>query len=519
MYSQSPKKRKTEDTEEISWSHREKCVSSAQKGKAHGYKRRGRGRIEKYNVTEMLHKCVDNMKKDCYTLYNYKYIAKYDIRMEDSMKFNELIKKRLGLVLAFSLVITGGAVYAGVSAGSRGAVSGQTGETDGLTAGVANDLRASEAEAIDVTAGVTDQLYDYSVIAVTPNQLETVGQGTGDTDAAEAGNINVAGNVAGKSSASDATDNVAGKSSASDAADAGKGSESAGTDSQASDNAEDETICGFKKIGIAAVREGNLNVRAKATTDSKVVGMMTKHAACEILGKKGEWYHIESGKVKGYVRGDYLIRGEQAKAIAREEIVKVATVNTTTLRVREKATLDSPTLTLVGEGEDLVIEAEKNGWYKVEVDDQKGYISGDYVDISEKLPTAQSIKELKKGEGYSDTRVSLVQYALQFVGNPYVWGGTSLTGGIDCSGFTMQVYAHYGISLPHHAASQPACGKRISASEAKPGDLFFYGSDSSIGHVGIYIGNGQIVHASNPRTGIKISSAYYRTPICVASYL
>ena len=162
---------------------------------------------------------------------------------------------------------------------------------------------------------------------------------------------------------------------------------------------------------------------------------------------------------------------------------------------------------------------KRQGWYKVEVDDQKGYISGDYVEVTEKLPTASTVKELEYGEGYTDSRVSLVQFALQFVGNRYVWGGTSLTNGIDCSGFTMQVYARYGVGLPHHAASQPAYGNRISASEAKPGDLFFYGSGSSISHVGIYIGNGQIVHASNARTGIKISSAYYRTPICVISYL
>ena len=146
-------------------------------------------------------------------------------------------------------------------------------------------------------------------------------------------------------------------------------------------------------------------------------------------------------------------------------------------------------------------------------------ISGDYVEVTEKLPTASTVKELEYGEGYTDSRVSLVQFALQFVGNRYVWGGTSLTNGIDCSGFTMQVYARYGVGLPHHAASQPAYGKRIRASEAKPGDLFFYGSGSSISHVGIYIGNGQIVHASNARTGIKISNAYYRTPICVISYL
>jgi cell wall-associated NlpC family hydrolase len=184
--------------------------------------------------------------------------------------------------------------------------------------------------------------------------------------------------------------------------------------------------------------------------------------------------------------------------------------------VRKKASTDSKIISLVGEGEDLVVNKQKGDWYKVEVDDETGYVSADYVEISEKLPTATSVDSLSGGA--SGTRASLVQYALQFVGNPYVWGGTSLTNGVDCSGFTMQVYAHYGISLPHHAASQPAYGRRISASQAQPGDLFFYGS-GGIGHVGIYIGNGQIVHASNPRSGIKISSAYYQTPVCVVSYL
>ncbi|MGN0416159.1 MAG: NlpC/P60 family protein [Agathobacter sp.] len=444
------------------------------------------------------------------------------------MKFNELIKKRLGLVLAFSLVLSGGAVYAGVSADHKELAANQGENTEGLTAGVSDALRVSDAEALDVTAGVTDQLYDYSMVAVTPNQLETVGQGVNaGTDLG----TGVGANADILAEASEGAREEAIAETEAEAVAGAKTDAGAETDADAKTDAdaetentvdakdEEETICGYKKLGIAAVSEGNLNVRSRATTDSKAVGMMTKHAACEILGKRGDWYRVQSGKVRGFVRGDYLIKGDEALEIAKKEIIKVATVNTTTLRVREKASEDSPTLTLVGEGEDLVIEAEKNGWYKVEVDDQKGYISGDYVDISEKLPTAQSVKELKKGEGVSDSRVSLVQYALQFVGNPYVWGGTSLTGGIDCSGFTMQVYAHYGISLPHHAASQPAYGRRISASEAKPGDLFFYGSGSSIGHVGIYIGNGQIVHASNPRTGIKISSAYYRTPICVVSYL
>ena len=101
-------------------------------------------------------------------------------------------------------------------------------------------------------------------------------------------------------------------------------------------------------------------------------------------------------------------------------------------------------------------------------------------------------------------------YALQFVGNPYVWGGTSLTKGVDCSGFVMQVYAHYGISLPHSSSALRSVGRGVSYSEAQPGDIVCYS-----GHVGIYIGGGQIVHASNPRDGIKVSSATYKNILAV----
>ena len=118
----------------------------------------------------------------------------------------------------------------------------------------------------------------------------------------------------------------------------------------------------------------------------------------------------------------------------------------------------------------------------------------------------------------SDVKVDLVSYACQFVGNPYVWGGTSLTHGADCSGFVLSIYAKYGISLPHSSAAQANYGRRVSPSEAQPGDLFFYGG-GRISHVAIYIGNGQIVHASTSRTGIKISNAFYRSPVCVVRLL
>ncbi len=122
--------------------------------------------------------------------------------------------------------------------------------------------------------------------------------------------------------------------------------------------------------------------------------------------------------------------------------------------------------------------------------------------------------ETERSAEISDTKYSLVQKALSYVGGRYVWGGTSLTNGVDCSGFTMQIMAQYGVHLPHSSRGQAGYGRSVSTSELQPGDLIFYGSGSSISHVAIYIGNGQIVHASNSRDGIKVSNAFYRTPIC-----
>ena len=395
----------------------------------------------------------------------------YDFCMEESMKFKNLI--RAGVLFGAAAIMAGTIVVSSTQK-NQDNKSAQSVTEAGLTAGVTQSLNVKDMESINVTAGVSDVLMDMTDVAVTDTGLHTV---------------------------------------------------TASMEQVASDQKENNTntkniaeTCGYTNLGIAQV-DGSLNVRKGAGTDSKVVGKMSNHDACEILGKKDGWIKIKSGKVKGYVKSGYLLMGDAALTIAEKEVETVATVNTTTLRVREDKSTDSAIVSLVGEGEDLIVEKIVDDWYKVEVDDQKGYISGEYVTISQKLPTASSVEELENGTGVSDTRVSLVQYALQFVGNRYVWGGTSLTNGIDCSGFTMQIYARYGISLPHHAASQPGDGTRISASDAQPGDLFFYGSGSTISHVGIYIGNGQIVHASNARTGIKISSAYYRTPICVARYL
>lgn len=277
--------------------------------------------------------------------------------------------------------------------------------------------------------------------------------------------------------------------------------------------------CGYTNLGMSVISSGNLNIRQEASTDSEVIGILTNHNACELLEDAGEWYKVTSGKVTGYVNKQYLVTGDEAEAIAEQEIKTVATVNTETLNVRAEKSTEAAVLSQVGNSEAFTVNSVADGWVEISVDDSVGYISQDYVTLAQALPTAKTIEQVKYGDGVSDVRASVVSYALQFVGNRYVWGGTSLEKGVDCSGFTMRILGKYGISLPHSSRAQPSYGTKISASEAKLGDLFFYGSGRSISHVAIYIGNGQIVHASNKRDGIKVSNAYYRNPICVVRYL
>ena len=134
------------------------------------------------------------------------------------------------------------------------------------------------------------------------------------------------------------------------------------------------------------------------------------------------------------------------------------------------------------------------------------------MEVKSDLNTAITMTELLYGQGVSDVRVDLCQYAKQFLGNPYVWGGTSLTNGADCSGFVLSVFKNYGVSLPRTSREQAKAGTAIRESELMAGDLIFYAKGGTINHVAIYIGSGQVIHASSPKTGIKISAYNYRTP-------
>jgi uncharacterized protein YgiM (DUF1202 family) len=285
-------------------------------------------------------------------------------------------------------------------------------------------------------------------------------------------------------------------------------------------SSEPETYWGYTNLGIAHV-DNHLNIRQEPNENGKLVGKLPKDAACEILDiDENGWAHIKSGKVDGYCSTDYLYMGDEAIARGKEVASMIAVVNTQTLKVREEPNTDSVVITLIPQDEELeVVDVMDNGWIKFLLDDEEAYVSGEFVDVEERLEKAVTLTELLYGQGVSDVRVDLVQYAKQFVGNPYVWGGTSLTKGADCSGFTLSIYKKYGVSLPHHAASQAQLGTKISLSELQPGDLVFYAKNGSINHVAIYIGNGQVLHASSPKTGIKISSLNYRTPACARRYL
>ncbi len=142
---------------------------------------------------------------------------------------------------------------------------------------------------------------------------------------------------------------------------------------------------------------------------------------------------------------------------------------------------------------------------------EESYAEETYVEETYEEPTATVTSSSSLGS-------SIASYATQFVGNPYVYGGTSLTNGADCSGFTQSVFANFGISLPRTAAAQASGGTSVALSDIQPGDLLFYSNGSGIGHVSIYIGNGQVVHASTSSTGIIISSANYRTPVSAKRY-
>lgn len=271
-----------------------------------------------------------------------------------------------------------------------------------------------------------------------------------------------------------------------------------------------------------------LNVREEPKSDGKIIGKMTSKAAGEILETLDGWYKIKSGNITGYITADsqYTATGQEAKDIAMQEASLMAIVNTDMLNVRTEPSTDASIWTQISKEERYHVLEQLDGWVQIELDTEdsdKAYIATRDNNVEVRYALAEAIKFSpveEAAQAAASLRSRLVNYALQFVGNRYVWGGTSLTNGVDCSGFTMQVMKNFGVSLPHYSGSQAQMGKAVNSSQMRPGDLIFYANSSgTVNHVAIYIGNGQIVHAASSRSGIKISPWNYRTPKTIRNML
>ncbi|MCC8150278.1 MAG: C40 family peptidase [Lachnospiraceae bacterium] len=283
--------------------------------------------------------------------------------------------------------------------------------------------------------------------------------------------------------------------------------DSAETAAQTLVGAEAEMLSGeesggeYANIGVVEA-DSYVNVRDAASTDGEIVGKMENHSVAFVESEEDGWYKITSGSISGYVLAEYLTVGD-AELIDSVK-TRVATVTADALKVREEASTDAAVLLTVAADTQLtVVDEDTAEWVHVETSDTEGYVAAEYVTVEDTYLYAKTPEEVSGG-------TAVASYALQFVGNPYVWGGTSLTNGADCSGFILSVYAHYGVSLPHSSAALRSVGTEVDYSEAKPGDIICYS-----GHVALYIGGGQIVHAANEKTGITVSSATYNTILTV----
>ncbi len=303
----------------------------------------------------------------------------------------------------------------------------------------------------------------------------------------------------------------------------------------------------FKDLVIAKVND-YVNVRDMPSEDGNIVGKLYDKSVGNFIEEENGWYKISSGSVEGYVKGEYCVTGDAAVDYAKEVGTRIATVTTTTLFVREQPGMEETILGMVPIEDQLIVTEELDGWVKVNIEEGDGYVSTDYVTMSTEFVKAESIEEerarlakeeaarqaakeaaTKKaaesasssgsqtsgGKTYESptgsTGADVARFAVQFVGNPYVYGGTSLTNGADCSGFVMSVYNNFGVSLPHSSAADRNVGATVNGIEnAQPGDIICYS-----GHVGIYVGNGQIVHASTSKTGIIVSNATYRSILSI----
>lgn len=251
------------------------------------------------------------------------------------------------------------------------------------------------------------------------------------------------------------------------------------------------------------VTASSLNVRSGASTRYSRVGSYKKGTKVTCYGTSGSWTKVRYGGKTRYVSSQYLSAKKPGSSTSTSAYSRYVTASS--LNIRSKASTSSSRVGSYKKGTKVSCYGTSGSWTKVKHSGKTRYVSSQYLSTKKPGSSAgSSTSSSSKGQ-------QIANYAQQFVGNPYRYGGTSLTKGADCSGFTQSVYKHFGYSIPRTSSSQRSAGKKVSWSQRKAGDLICYS-----GHVAIYIGNNKIVHASNAKDGIKITSpANYRTVLSV----
>lgn len=303
----------------------------------------------------------------------------------------------------------------------------------------------------------------------------------------------------------------------------------------------------YANLAIAKVNN-YVNVRSGPNTDSEIVGKMYDGSVAQILstaGENNEWLQVVSGSVEGYIKAEYFICGDDAALVIDEYVKRYAVVRADRLNVREEPDISSKRIGYIDNGERVELAEWGDEWSKVcYTGEHTGYVASEYITVAEEFIYAKSIEEEQAElaamqklqertliseedtpelavisealpqtnyESVSELRNAVVNYAMQYLGNRYVHGGRSLETGTDCSGFTCYIYAAFGYSISRTPHGQyTSAGKGIDMAQIQPGDIICYSSNrSSCTHVGLYIGNGQIIHAANSKKGVIISNYDY----------
>lgn len=318
--------------------------------------------------------------------------------------------------------------------------------------------------------------------------------------------------------------------------------------------APDEEESEYANLAIAQVTD-YVNVRSLPSTDGEIVGKIYNGSVAQVLATAGDnddWFQIISGDVEGFIKAEYFLYGEEAEAVIDQYVTHYATVLADRLNVREEQSADSRRIGYIDNGENVKVVEDCGDWLKVQYTDSKqGYVSAEYVSVHEEFVYAKSIEEERREEAErqalaarakeaeqstpevigtitfptnqytsnEELRTAIVDYAMQYLGNKYVHGGRSLAGGTDCSGFTCYIYKDFGYSLSRTPSGQYSTnGRSVSYDEIQPGDIICYGK-SKCTHVGLYIGDGQIIHSANSRKGVIISAADYDNILAIKNLI